>query len=200
MRGGLTPQRHPFFVGFLLNRSERVNGQAGRVSGTPPTLAKLLEDQLKDLYSSETQLTKALPKMAKKASFGGLKQAILSHLEETKGQVERLNQIAEILGIKLSGKKCKAMEGLIEEGSEVLEADGPGPIIDTALIAAAQRVEHYEISAYGSACALAERLKHADIVSLLQETLDEESAADEKLSLISLEEILPNAEPAGVGG
>ena len=166
---------------------------------TIPTLAKLLEDQLKDLYSAETQLTKALPKMAKKASFDGLKQAILGHLEETKGQVERLNQIAEILGIKLSGKKCKAMEGLIEEGSEVLEADGPGPIIDAALIAAAQRVEHYEISAYGSARALAERLEHGDIVSLLQETLDEESAADEKLSLISLEEILPNAEPAEVG-
>jgi ferritin-like metal-binding protein YciE len=164
-----------------------------------PTLAKLLEDQLKDLYSAETQLTKALPKMAKKASFDGLKQAISSHLEETKGQVERLNQIAEILGIKLSGKKCKAMEGLIEEGSEVLEAEGPEPIIDAALIAAAQRVEHYEISAYGSARALAERLEHGDIVSLLQETLEEESAADEKLSLISLEEILPNAEPAEIG-
>jgi ferritin-like metal-binding protein YciE len=165
-----------------------------------PTLAKLLEDQLKDLYSAETQLTKALPKMAKKASFAGLKQAILDHLDETKGQVERLNQIAETLGIKLSGKKCKAMEGLIEEGSEVLEAEGPGPIIDAALIAAAQRVEHYEISAYGSARALADQLEHADVVSLLQQTLDEESAADEKLSLISLEEILPNAEPAGVGG
>ena len=155
---------------------------------------------MKDLYSAETQLTKALPKMAKKASFDGLKQAILSHLEETKGQLERLNQIAKILGIKLSGKKCKAMEGPIEEGSEVLEADGPGPIIDTALIAAAQRVEHYEISAYGSARALAARLQHGNIVSLLQETLDEESAADEKLSLISLEEILPNAEPSGIGG
>jgi ferritin-like metal-binding protein YciE len=166
---------------------------------TKPTLAKLLEDQLKDLYSAETQLTKALPKMAKKASFDGLKQAILDHLEETKDQVDRLNQIAEILGLKLSGKKCKAMEGLVEEGSEVLEADGPGPIIDAALIAAAQRVEHYEISAYGSARALAERLEHGDIVRLLQETLEEELAADEKLSLISLEEILPNAEPAGVG-
>jgi ferritin-like metal-binding protein YciE len=164
-----------------------------------PTLATLLEDQLKDLYSAETQLTKALPKMAKKASFVGLKQAILDHLDETKGQVERLNQMAGTLGIKLSGKKCKAMEGLIEEGAEVIEAEGPGPIIDAALIAAAQRVEHYEISAYGSARALAGQLEHADVVTLLQETLDEELAADEKLSLISLEEILPNAEPAGVG-
>jgi ferritin-like metal-binding protein YciE len=106
---------------------------------------------------------------------------------------------SEILGIKLSGKKCKAMECLIEEGSEVLEADGPGPIIDAALIAAAQRVGNYEISAYGSARALAERLEPGDIVRLLQQTLDEKSAADEKRSLISLEEILPNAEPAGVG-
>lgn len=158
-----------------------------------PTLAKLLEDQLKDLYSAENQLTKALPKMAKKASSDGLKQAILSHLEETKGQIERLNSIGESLGIKLSGKKCKAMEGLVAEGAEVLEAEGPGPIIDSALIAAAQRVEHYEISAYGTARALAEHLGHADAVDLLQETLDEESAADEKLSSISLEEILPNA-------
>jgi ferritin-like metal-binding protein YciE len=161
-----------------------------------PTLAKLLEDQLKDLYSAETQLTKALPKMAKKASFDGLKQAILAHLEETKKQVERLKEIAGTLGIKLSGKTCHAMQGLIEEGAEVIEAEGPGPIIDSALIAAAQRVEHYEISAYGSALALANHLEHADVVSLLQETLDEESAADEKLSSISLEEILPNAEVA----
>jgi ferritin-like metal-binding protein YciE len=167
---------------------------------TIPTPAKLLEDQLKDLYTAETQLTKALPKMAKKASFFGLKQAILVHLDETKGQVERLNQIAEILRIKLSGKKSKAMEGLIEEGSEVLKAEGPGPVRDAALIAAAQRVEHYEISAYGSARAMAAHLQHGNIVSLLQETLDEELAADEKLSLIFLEEILPNADPAGVGG
>ncbi|MGZ3316741.1 MAG: DUF892 family protein, partial [Isosphaeraceae bacterium] len=95
--------------------------------------------------------------------------------------------------IKLSGKKCKAMEGLVEEGSEVLDAEGPGPIVDSALIAAAQRVEHYEISAYGTARVLAQHLGHTDVVDLLQETLDEESAADEKLSVISLEEILPNA-------
>lgn len=158
-----------------------------------PTLAKLLEDQLKDLYSAENQLTKALPKLAKKASADGLKQAILSHLAETKQQVERLNSIGESLGIKLSGKKCKAMEGLVEEGSEVLDAEGPGPIVDSALIAAAQRVEHYEISAYGTARMLADHLGHTDVVDLLQETLDEESAADEKLSVISLEEILPNA-------
>jgi ferritin-like metal-binding protein YciE len=148
---------------------------------------------LKDLYSAEAHLTKALPKMAKKASFDRLKQAILAHLQETKQQVERLKEIAGILGIKLSGKTCQAMEGLIEEGAEVIEAEGPGPVIDAALIAGAQRVEHYEISAYGSALALANHLEHADVASLLQESLDEASAAYEKLSSISLEEILPNA-------
>lgn len=158
-----------------------------------PTLASLLTDQLKDLHSAEAQLVKALPKMAKKASSDGLKEAILAHLEETKGHVDRLDRIGEILSVKLGGKKCKAMEGLVEEGSEVLEADGPGPIIDAALIAAAQRVEHYEISAYGTARAIAERLEHADVAELLQKTLDEESAADEKLTGIATKEILPSA-------
>ena len=158
-----------------------------------PTIAKLLEDQLKDLYSAETQLVKALPKMAKKASSKGLKQAFTSHLEETKHHVERLDEMGQTLGIKLTGKKCKAMEGLVEEGAEVLEAEGPGPVIDAALIAAAQRVEHYEISAYGSARALAEQLGHEDVVKLLQATLDEESAADEKLTSLSEDEILPTA-------
>jgi ferritin-like metal-binding protein YciE len=157
-----------------------------------PTIAKLLEDQLKDIYSAENQLVKALPKLAKKASCAELKDAITSHLQETKHQVERLNEIGQILGLKLTGKKCKAMEGLVEEGAEVLEAEGPGPVIDAALIAAAQRVEHYEISAYGSARTLAEHLGHQDVVSLLQETLDEESAADEKLTSVCESEILPN--------
>jgi ferritin-like metal-binding protein YciE len=161
-----------------------------------PTIAKLLEDQLKDLYSAENQLVKALPKIAKTASAAGLKEAITSHLEETKGHVERLDSIGGSLGLKLSGKKCKAMEGLIEEGAEVLAAEGPEPVIDAAIIAAAQRVEHYEISAYGSARALAEQLGHGDVVKLLQETLNEESAADEKLTSISEAEILPAAQSA----
>ena len=162
-----------------------------------PTIAKLLEDQLKDLHSAETQLVKALPKMAKKASSAALKDAITSHLDETKQQVERLDTIGEKLGIKLTGKKCKAMVGLIEEGAEVLEAEGPEPVIDAAIIAAAQRVEHYEISAYGTARALAEQLQDSDTASILQETLDEESAADEKLTSISQEEILPAAGTVG---
>jgi ferritin-like metal-binding protein YciE len=161
-----------------------------------PTIAKLLEDQLKDMYSAETQLVKALPKLAKKAASTELKNAFSSHLQETKNHVERLTEIGQILGLKMTGKKCKAMEGLVEEGAEVLEADGPGPVIDAALIGAAQRVEHYEISAYGSARAIATHLGHDNVADLLQETLDEESAADEKLTSISEEEILPNA--AGV--
>ncbi len=158
------------------------------------TLSKLFEDQLKDLHSAESQLVKALPKMAKKASATGLKDAFTSHLEETRQHVERLDQVGENLGIKLSGKKCKAMEGLVEEGAEVLEAEGPGPVIDAALIAAAQRVEHYEISAYGTARTLAEHLGHSDAAKLLEATLEEESAADEKLTSISLDEVLPMAE------
>jgi ferritin-like metal-binding protein YciE len=165
------------------------------------TIAKLFEDQIKDIYSAETQLVKALPKMAKKASTKGLKDAFTSHLEETRHQVERLDQIGERLGIKLTGKKCKAMEGLIEEGGEILEANGPEPVIDAALIVAAQRVEHYEISAYGSARALAKHLGHEEVVDLLQASLDEESAADEKLTSLSEEEVLPMAneieEPVG---
>jgi len=160
------------------------------------TIAKVLEDQLKDIYSAETQLVKALPKMAKRASSKGLKQAITSHLEETKHHVERLDQIGHALGIKLAGKRCKAMEGLIEEGAEALDAEGPGPVIDAAMIVAAQRVEHYEISAYGSARTFALKLGHEDAVELLQATLDEESAADEKLTSLCEEEILPAA--AGV--
>ncbi len=158
-----------------------------------PTLEKLLEDQLKDIFSAETQLSKALPKMAKAAKAEGLKECFQSHLEETRGQLERLNQIGQKLGIKLTGKKCAAMEGLLEEGKEAMETDGPDAIFDLGLIAAAQRVEHYEISAYGSAIAAAEHLGHDEIVGWLQESLDQESAADEKLTAIAQDEIFPNA-------
>lgn len=158
-----------------------------------PTLNELLTDQLKDLYSAENQLIKALPKMAKAASDESLREAIENHLEETKGQVERLDRIAKLLGAKLTGKKCAAMEGLIEEGKEVLEAEAPEPIMDFGIIGAAQRVEHYEISGYGTARALAEHLGHSEVAQLLQETLDEESAADEKLTQVTMESILPAA-------
>ena len=159
-----------------------------------PSIEKLLEDQLKDLYNAENQLVKALPKMAKAASSDGLREAFTSHLEETRGQVKRLDRIGKLLGIKLSGKKCVGMEGLIEEGKEIIEADGQEGVLDLGLIAGAQKVEHYEISAYGSARALAEQLGQSEVAALLQETLDEESAADEKLTGIAMEEVMPTAE------
>jgi ferritin-like metal-binding protein YciE len=158
-----------------------------------PDLNKLLEDQLKDLFSAENQLIKALPKMAKAASTPELREAITAHLEETRNQVERLNEIGKQLGAKLSGKKCVAMEGLIEEGSEALEMDAPDAILDLAIIAAAQKVEHYEISAYGTARTLAEQCGEDAVAELLNETLEEESAADEKLTGVAQDSVYPNA-------
>lgn len=160
------------------------------------SLEELFQDQIKDVYSAESQLVKALPKMAKAASSDELREAFESHLEETRGHVERLDRIGEALGIKLTGKKCKAMEGLIEEGKEGIEADGEEGLLDLALIAAAQRVEHYEISAYGSLRAAAEAMGNSEAVELLQETLDEESAADEKLTNIA-EGIYPSIQGEG---
>jgi ferritin-like metal-binding protein YciE len=163
------------------------------------TLQELLEDELKDIYNAENQLIKALPKMAKKASSESLKAALTSHLKETQGHVMRLETIGKELGIKMSGKKCKAMEGLVEEGNEVLEEDGDGPVIDAALIGAAQRVEHYEMAAYGTSRAMAETLGHSKVAKLLQQTLDEESAADEKLTQIAEGEVLSAANANGDG-
>jgi ferritin-like metal-binding protein YciE len=155
------------------------------------SLEDLLRDQLKDLYNAENQLVKALPRLAKKATSDSLAEAFTMHLEETQLQVERLNQIAKLMDLTLTGKKCKAMEGLLQEGKEALESSGNGKIVDAALIAAAQRVEHYEISAYGTARALAEEIGLPDVAELLQETLDEESATDEKLTALAVEEIYP---------
>lgn len=161
------------------------------------TLQKALQEQIRDLYSAENQLVKALPRMAKAASSEALKEAINAHLEETRGHVERLAEIAELLEIKPGGKKCKAMEGLIAEGKEVLEEDGDEAVIDVALIAAAQRVEHYEIAAYGSARAMAETLGNQEIAKMLQQTLDEEGAADKKLTKIAEGEVLATAASIG---
>lgn len=146
------------------------------------TLHALLAEQVKDLYSAEKQLLKALPRMAKAACEPGLKKALLSHLEETKTHAARLEEIASKLDIKPTGKVCKAMQGLIAEGAEVLEENGEDPVLDAAIIAAAQRVEHYEISAYGTARAFAEQLGKRDIAKVFQATLDEEKAADERLT------------------
>jgi ferritin-like metal-binding protein YciE len=146
------------------------------------TLEDLLLHELKDLYSAEHQLLKALPKMAKAATNEDLKAGFEEHLDQTKGHVDRLEQIAEILNRKLTGHKCKAMEGLIEEGAELIAEDAEDPIRDAGLIGAAQRVEHYEIAGYGTARSIARHLGHEDIADLLEQTLAEEKETDQKLS------------------
>jgi ferritin-like metal-binding protein YciE len=153
------------------------------------SLKKLYIDELKDLYSAETQLVKALPKMAKKATAPELKKAFQDHLEETKGHVERLEEIFEELEEKPTGKTCKGMKGLIEEGQEVIDEDGDEAVLDAALIGAAQRVEHYEIAGYGVARTFATHLGEDDAADLLQETLDEEGEADKLLTQIAEEDI-----------
>jgi len=160
------------------------------------SLESLLVQEIKDLYSAETQLVKALPKMAKAATDPGLKEGILAHLEETKVHVERLEEVAKLLDATPKGKVCKAMKGLIEEGGEAAEETGDATLRDLAIIIAAQKVEHYEISGYGSARTLAEWLDRDDIVEVLQTTLDEEGATDKKLTELS-DQLCPAAQEAG---
>jgi len=148
-------------------------------------LKKLYIDELKDLYSAENQLVKALPKLAKAASSKELRAGFEGHLEQTKGHVQRLEQIFEMLDESPKGKKCRGMEGLVEEGSEVMEEDFEDAVLDAALIGAAQRVEHYEIAGYGTVRALAEELGESDHASLLEETLEEEKETDEKLTQLA---------------
>ncbi len=158
------------------------------------TLEDLFHHELKDLYSAENQLVKALPKMAKAASNEELKAGFEEHLEQTKRHVERLDEIAAQLGKKLGGHKCKAMEGLIEEGSELISEDAEDGVRDAGLIGAAQRVEHYEIAGYGTARALAQHLGHEDLADILTETLEEEKETDVKLT--ELAESAVNVEAA----
>jgi ferritin-like metal-binding protein YciE len=146
------------------------------------SLHDLYVNELKDLYNAESQLLKALPKMARAADAPELRAAFEEHLEVTHGQVARLETIFADLGVSPKGKKCKAMEGLIEEGKEVLEEDAEPAVRDAALIAAAQKVEHYEMAGYGCVRTYARRLGYADAARLLQATLDEEGEADEKLT------------------
>ena len=149
------------------------------------TVQDLLIHSIKDLYSAETQMVKALPKMAKAASEPALKEAFKTHLEETKGQVARLEQVAELLGKTPRGLTCVAMKGLVEEGQEAIDEEAEPSIKDLALITAAQKAEHYEISGYGSARTLAESLGNKQIVELLQATLDEEGTTDQNLSALA---------------
>lgn len=145
-------------------------------------LKELYIDELRDLYNAENQLVKALPKMAKAASSEELRTGFEEHLEQTRGHVQRLEKIFEDLDESPKGKTCKGMEGLIAEGSEMIDEDFEDEVKDAGLIGAAQRVEHYEIAAYGTTKAFAELLGHTEHVSLLEETLEEEKATDEKLT------------------
>src|SRR5262245_55523456 len=145
----------------------------------------LLVDQLKDLYSAENQIIKALPRMAKAASAPELEAAFQEHLEQTRDHVERLDQICERLGVNPKGKKCRAIEGLIEEGKELMNEDADPSILDAALIAEAQPVEHYEIAAYGCARTYARLLGDEESAQLLQQTLDEEGETDKKLTQLA---------------
>ncbi len=152
---------------------------------TKDSLKELYVDELKDLYSAEKQLTKALPKMAKAATSVDLREGFEQHLEQTKGHVERLEEIFEQLEERPGGKKCMGMEGLVKEGSEIMSEDFSDDVMDAALIAAAQRVEHYEIAAYGTVAAYADLLGQSEHASLLRQTLEEEKETDKKLTELS---------------
>ena len=149
------------------------------------TLHDAFLDELRDAYDAEKQLTKALPKMAKAATSPVLRDAFEAHLEETRGHVDRLEEVLEGLGEKIRGKHCDGIEGIIEEGKAVMEEEFDETTMDACLIAAGQRAEHYEMAAYGTLVAWATAMGHTEAATLLQETLDEEKAADEKLTAIA---------------
>jgi len=150
-------------------------------------LKELYIDELRDIYHAETQLVKALPKMAKASTSDDLRSGFESHLEQTKGHVQRLEEIFDALDEKPSGKKCAGMQGLVKEGEEIMDEDFEGEVMDAALISAAQRVEHYEIAAYGCVRSWAELLGESEATSLLEKTLDEEKETDRKLTELSQE-------------
>ena len=163
------------------------------------SLQDLFVDELKDLYSAENQLVKALPKMAKAASSEELRSGFEEHLEQTRGHVERLDQIFEQLDARAKGKKCKAMEGLIEEGKELMEEDAEPGVLDAGLIAAAQKVEHYEMASYGCVRTWAEQLGYHEAAELLQQTLDEEKETNEKLTQLAESVVNQEAEATAAG-
>jgi len=157
------------------------------------TLKELYVNELRDLYNAENQLVKALPKMVKAASSDELKEAFEKHLEQTKGHIDRLEEVFGEIGEKTKGKTCQAMKGLIEEGSEVLKADGEDSVLDAAIIVAAQKVEHYEIAGYGSVRTFAQLLGQDKSAELLQQTLDEESETNELLNNLAEDIVNPEA-------
>jgi ferritin-like metal-binding protein YciE len=149
------------------------------------TLATVFLEELRDIYDAERQITRALPKMVKGASSEELRDAFQTHLEETKRQIERLDSVFESIDQKARGKKCEAMQGLLGEGEELIEQHEQGPVLDAALIAGAQKVEHYEIAAYGTLCTWGKTLGYTDAVGFLKENLSEEKMADEKLTEVA---------------
>ncbi|XQA64477.1 ferritin-like domain-containing protein [Xanthomonas sacchari] len=149
------------------------------------TIDELFIHELSDIYSAEKQLTKALPRLARASTNPALRAAFEAHLEETQGQIERIDQIVENGNLRLKRIKCAAMEGLVEESKEVIESIEAGPVRDAALIGGAQKVEHYEIASYGTLAAMAKQLGMDDALSLLLETLNEEKSTDEKLTLLA---------------
>jgi ferritin-like metal-binding protein YciE len=158
------------------------------------TLRDLYVNELRDLYSAETQLIEALPRMIKAATSPSLQLAFEEHLEETKEQMRRLDQLFELIGEEASGETCEAMQGLIKEAQGYAEAGGSDAVKDAGLIGAAQRIEHYEIAAYGTTRSLANRLGDAESAELLQQSLDEESNADQALTDIAEDEVNVEAE------
>ena len=149
------------------------------------SIEKLFIEELKDLYSAENQITKALPKMVNAATSKDLKKAFESHLRETEGQIERLIRVCNIVGANPKGKSCEGMKGVLDEGSSMLHQSAEGDVRDAALISAAQRVEHYEMAAYGTVRTYAQLLGQSQVAKLLKETLEEEKAADQKLTSIA---------------
>jgi ferritin-like metal-binding protein YciE len=149
------------------------------------TVKELLEDEIKDLYSAEKQLTKAIPKMAKGSHDAALSTAFTKHLKETKEQVARLEEVGKLLDIKPAGKKCAGMEGVIKEGAEALEEEGNETVLDLGIIGAGSRVEHYEMAGYLTAISLAEHIGAREVVTLLQKSLAEEQAAEQTLRKIA---------------
>lgn len=203
-RGGLKPGMHNGPAeSDAISRNDARDGASSlhndhkehHMSANVETMNDLFLDEIRDLYDAEKQLTKALPKMAKASSTPELKTAFEDHLQETQGHVDRLEEIFETLGEKATGKKCAAMTGLVKEGEEIISEMDEGALRDAGIIAAAQKVEHYEMSGYGSARTHAMMLGHTEIASRLEETLREEKAADRKLNDIA--QTMVNEEAAG---
>ena len=161
-------------------------------------LSELFEHELQDLYSAEKQITTALPKVIEAASDPSLKKSLQNHLDVTKGQIERLESIFSQLDVKSGGHKCKAMEGLVKESEDFLSEDATTAVRDAGIIAACQRIEHYEIAGYGTAHHYAKELGHSDIAELLEQTLKEEKTADDTLNDLAIERLNKRAESSGV--